>query len=220
MRNIASKQNKMTEKDIKESITKEQILIGGGIIILVLIAWLSFELGKKSKFKEENKSLKEDKLKLLKELLNITKEIPNEIKTQIEKLVTEYEDVAPDVSQELLDVISLIEQNMESKAIATLAKVIENLLKNKFAPKMLFNKFKTEEEFTSKKLKISFFKVIEFAKSENFISESEYSLILILKDFRNKSSHELDVKIGENWQIIAFLTGIEIVCKLKESEVL
>jgi hypothetical protein len=199
----------------KKVMKKEFILIGGGVIIAILLIWISIELDNKNRLKEESQALKRDRLKLIKEYLKIAREIPSEIKAQIEKLVVEYEDIDTNVAKELLDVLNLIEQKMESKAIAALAKVIENLLKDKYAEKILVGKYSDQEDFIKKKSKITFFKVAEFAKNDNFLSEHEYNLTNLLRDFRNKSSHELGVEIGKNWQTIAFLTGIEIVFKLK-----
>ena len=172
------------------------LIIGGGVIIAILLLWLAIEIDDKKRLKKDNQNLKEDRLKLLKEYLKIAKEIPSEIKTQIEKLVIEYDDLDPKVAKELLNVLSLIEQKMEPKAIATLAKIIENLLKDKYAKKMLLGKYSTEEEFLKKKKKITLYKVMEFAKIENFLSDSEYNLATILRGFRNQSSHELDPQIS------------------------
>lgn len=194
---------------------KEQILIGGGVIIAILLLWLSYELMEKKKLDKENESLKKDRLKLIKEYLKIAKEIPSEIKSQIEKLVTEYEDLDQKVARELLDVLNLIEQKMEPKAIATLAKIIENLLKDKFSEEILNGKFSDDEEFKKRKKSITFQKAIEYAKSVKFLTDHEYNLTNLLREYRNKSSHELGVKFSKNWQTIAFLTGIEIVFKLK-----
>jgi hypothetical protein len=194
---------------------KEHILIGGGAIIAILLLWLSYELMEKKKLEKENESLKKDRLKLIKEYLKIAKEIPSEIKSQIEKLVTEYEDLDQKVAIELLDVLNLIEQKMEPKAIAALAKIIENLLKDKFSEDILNGKYSDEEEFRKKKKGITFHKAIEHAKSVNFLSDHEYNLTNLLREYRNESSHELGVKFSKNWQTIAFLTGIEIVFKIK-----
>ena len=198
-----------------EKMKKDHLLIGGGVIFIILLIWLSMELDEKKRLNEENEALKKDRLKLIREYLKIAKEIPTEIKAQLEKLVLEYEDLDNKVAKELLDVLNLIEQKMETKAIASLAKIIENLLKDKFAPEMLKGKFTDKTEFEMKKKRIKFFKIVEFAKSENFLSEHEYNLTNLLRDFRNKESHELSVELGKNWRTIAFLTGIEIVFKIK-----
>lgn len=198
---------------------KEHMLIGGGIIIAILLLWLSFEIIEKNKLKENNLSLKRDRLKLINEYLKIAKEIPSEIKSQIEKLVTDYEDLDEKVAKELLDVLNLIEQKMEPKAIAALAKIIENLLKDKFAKEILKGKYSNDGEFKSKKKKITFYKAIEYAKFTNFLSDHEYNLANLLKEYRNESSHELGVEFSKNWQTIAFLIGIEIVFKLKGKKI-
>lgn len=194
---------------------KDYIIVGGGVIIAILLIWISLGIVDKNKILEENKELKRDRLKLVQEYLKVAKEIPSEIKSQIQKLVIEYEDLAPDIAKELLEVLNLIEQKMEPKAIATLAKIIEVQLKEKFSRGILKGKYSNEEEFHEKKRGISFYKAIEFAKSEKFLSEHEYSLANLLREYRNRSSHELGVKFSKNWQTIAFLTGIEIVFKLK-----
>jgi hypothetical protein len=192
---------------------KNEVIIIG-VVFSALIIFLATQKSENLKQKKEIEELKKDRLKLIQKILKTEKEIPAEIKNQLLKLVTEYKDIDPDVSQELMNTLLLIENNHQSKAIATLAKIIENLLRDKFAEEILHGKYNSDIEFKSKKKRLNFKNIIEFAKNVEFLTEHEFNLLNILREFRDKESHELNIKIGKNWQTIAFLTGIEIVFKI------
>lgn len=191
---------------------------GSGILVIGALIWrLACELNEKRKLQASIGKLKSDQLKLIDEYLKVATTIPFDIKIQINDLATDYALSDPQVAAELREVVQLIDQEMEVKAIAALAKVIENLLKETYAASILASQYSNAEEFVEKKRRLVFAKLVDYAKTHKLLSDYEHALLNLLRELRNKASHELNVCIGKNWQTIAFLTGIEIIIKIKNT---
>jgi hypothetical protein len=154
--------------------------------------------------KKKNDDLLEDKLKLLRETLDKKNAISPEIKTQIEKLIEYYQKHKPSVSHELRDVLLQIQNGQDVKAIRDLAKIIENLLKDKF---------RNEPRFINMKV-ITLKPLIEFAKETKLFNEKLYHSACILHQFRNEESHELAVQDTENMKLTALIGGLEIIRRI------
>jgi hypothetical protein len=184
---------------------KNALIVGLVIIAGVMTYFLVMD---KKIINYQNKrigDLEKDRLKLIKDALSRSN-LSEEVKSQILKLINEYRNIDKDISDELISVLSLVEIGQHEKAIKDLAKIIENILADKF---------KQEDKFKKFKKYIPLAKLIDYAKETKLFNNKEYNAACILKEFRNEESHELNVKYGENWQMIGLLGGIEIVFKLK-----
>ncbi len=51
-------------------------------------------------------------------------------------------------------------------------------------------------------------RLLRYVKKIKLFNTKEYNASCILKEFRNEESHKLNVKYGENWQMIGLLGGI------------
>jgi hypothetical protein len=174
-------------------------------IVAIVFIYLFFdERQKNNKLLEENADLQNDKLKLLKENLSVNKEITPEVKKQLLALIEEYKSKHPKVSIELKNVLEQIIDGKDVKAIRDLAKIIENLLKEKYQYEPKFAKHK----------RISLKALIEHAKELSFFNDKLYNAACILHHFRNEESHELAVTETENMKMVALLGGIEIIVLL------
>lgn len=145
-------------------------------------------------------------LKLLNDYTKKQTSFSEEIKNQLVDLRKNYEGINDAVALELKSISELIEIKQEETAIAKLTKVIENLLKEKH-----IQEGKAKDERSCPQL----FKMLNNALELNWISEHEYNFSNLLRDHRNQESHELAVKLTTNWKNISFLSGIEIIYKLK-----
>lgn len=145
-------------------------------------------------------------LKLLNEYTQKQKSFSEEIKSQLIDLRKNYEGINDAVSVELKIISELIDNNHEEIAIAKLTKVIENILKEKH-----IKEGKARDEKSCPQL----YKMLENALELNWISNNEFNFSNLLREQRNKESHELAVKFSTNWKNISFLAGIEIIYKLK-----
>lgn len=184
---------------------KDQLVAGlalvSGILILVMI-----ENQRQIKIQSKQiQELKRDRLKLIQESLKKSN-LSEEVKAQVQKLIDEYKAIDEDITSELISILSLIEIGQSEKAIKDLAKIIENILTDRF---------KKAEKFKKYRNYIPLAKLIDYAFEINLFNKKEYNASCILREFRNEESHKLNVKYGVNWQIIGLLGGLEIIFKLK-----
>ena len=170
-----------------------------GVVAGLLILWLLYDRQQKaSKISELMAEIQDNKY------------ITEDIKRRLKDLVTNNRDLDPDVANELLQISALIEIKQETKAIAGLAKVIENLLKRLYD---------NDPEFKDKLARMNkstpaFADYIEHAKDKNVISPEDYHLISVLRLIRNEESHELNV-IKEHSRITAsFIAGMALILTL------
>lgn len=184
---------------------KNVIIIGLAFVAGILTYFLIEDQIKLNKKDYRIKELEKDRLKLIKDSL-ADSALSDEVKSQILKLINEYKNINKDVSNELISTLSLVEIGQNEKAIKDLAKIVENILNEKF---------NNEEKFKNFKKYIPLAQLIEHAKEIKLFTPKEYNASCILKEFRNEESHELNVKYGTNWQMIGLLGGIEIILKLK-----
>ena len=183
----------------------KDVLIGALVITAGVFIYLFFdERERNKKLLLKNTDLQNDKLNLLKENLNINKEITPEVKRQLLALIEEYKSKHPKVSIELKDVLEQIQEGKDIKAIRDLAKIIENLLKEKYQNEPSFAKLK----------RITLKPLIEYAKEMSLFNDKLYNAACILHLFRNEESHELAVSDTENMKMVALLGGIEIIVLL------
>ena len=145
-------------------------------------------------------------LKLLNDYTKKQTSFSEEIKNQLVDLRKNYEGINDSVALELKAISELIESKHEEIAIAKLTKVIENLLKEKHVE---------EGKVKDKRSCPQLYKMLKNALDFDWITEHEYNFSNLLRDQRNQESHELAVKFTTNWKNISFLSGIEIIYKLK-----
>ncbi len=133
-----------------------------------------------------------------------------QIKLKLIDLIENNKDLDPKISIELGEIASLIESKHELKAITSLAKIIENLLKE------LYKGDQGVKELANKKgrKKATFDDYLEYAKVKGAISTEDYHLIAVMKIIRNEESHELAVKKEKSKIINAFLVGFTTITVL------
>ena len=103
------------------------------------------------------------------EQINQRDELTEEVKKQLKELIEKYKFIDQDVTNELISVASLIEMKQETKAISTLTKVIENLLKKIYA----------DDEKLKRKLPRNvkaprLVDVLQHAKEEKLLEDEEF----------------------------------------------
>ena len=123
------------------------------------------------------------------------------------KDIEEFKFKHPKVSIELKEVLEQIIEGKDIKAIRDLAKIIENLLKEKYKNEPRFAKLK----------RITLKPLIDYAKEMCLFNDKLYNAACILYQFRNEESHELAVTDTENMKMVALLGGIEIIVLLNIS---
>ena len=177
------------------------------------IVWLildNLKLREALEEKEKRAKEKDDINDKLKERIDEAKDIPESVKKELESLINRYKKIDPDVSNELMAASSLIKIKEYPKAIFTLTKIIENLLREKYLKSEAFVSWKK----TNRRNNPVFGDFIEFAKAEKFISKDEYHFAKGLKELRNEEAHELNITKNNLITSSAFLLSIGFILKL------
>ncbi len=133
----------------------------------------------------------------LKKTIESKEDLPDEIKNSLNQLIIDFDKLDENIAKELISISSLIEIDEKPKAIFSLSKIIENLLKKNYEGKL------------------SFSKMIEQAKNECILTLEEYHFVNGIRMIRNKEGHELNVKVDKHLTASSFLIGIGIISKLK-----
>lgn len=190
---------------------------GKNVMIIVLIAVLLFLLGwtmnererakKKDKImdrlKEENKELKMAYLSLLEKFLEANGVEPSVVE-ELHRLKSEIDEMDTEIHVELDSVIKRISDGEGTKAVKDLAKIVENVLKEKAVK---------DETFTKKRPMLN--DLLLYAKEKGLICTRLYENGLKLRDLRNKESHELTPSCTKLEIGMSVFTGIEIISAIR-----
>ena len=160
---------------------------------------------------EDNK--KKRKIAELQKEIAENENLNNEIKRMLKNLINNNKDIDPKIANELGHIASLIEIKQETKAIATLAKIIENLLKE------LYKGDKDIKEKANLKghKQPTFDDYLEHAKVKGIITTEDFHLLSVMKIIRNQEAHENDVKKEKSRVVASLIVGFGIIlglCKL------
>jgi hypothetical protein len=179
---------------MSESKWTKMLAIAAAVVAVILLIDNNL---KKKKITELEKEIEDN------DKLNI------EIKKRLIDFINNYKGTESKVVGELEQILKLIESKQEPKAILSLAKIIENLLKDLY---------KADPEFKAfpklAKTRVVFADYIEFAKHKKIINNEDYHLLSVLKIIRNEEAHELDVKKEKSRIVACFLAGISFIILL------
>ena len=180
-------------------MSKKELYIVLGIIATLILGYLYISN------EEKKKEIKE-----LKDALNSNNLISDKIKEQLLSLIDKHPHIDEDVKGELKQIAILIGIQQETKAILSLSKIIENLLKKLFKNDKDFKQFIKSKN----KKKALFADYLEFAKEKQVIPNDDYHLISIMKSIRNEEAHELNVIKDKSKLVGCFIFGIGVVISL------
>ncbi len=187
-----------------------------GAVAVIVIVWLILDNVNKGKviveLKKKNDE-KDDVNEKLHKTIEESKDIPTEVKKQLELLVEKYRNVNNDVKQELLTASSLIEIKQYPKAIAVLTKIIENLLKEKYAKDEAFQIKTSKKGFPTLK------DFLDQAKADNLLSSEEYHFANALREIRNSDAHNLNPSKSHLLTSSAFLTSVDLILKISAKKI-
>ncbi|TND07489.1 MAG: hypothetical protein FD123_3199 [Bacteroidetes bacterium] len=195
---------------IQKSRANRNILIA--VIVILIVGTIAYLVVLSVKLKARVDNLEKDRLLSIRQKISSSKSLPEEVKEQLLKLVNDYRYINKNVSDEILSLLNMAEVGEKEQALATLAKVIECLLKEKYQSDSGFRSWFKEK--TSKKKNIDFADVIEYAHHSKLITKQEAHFANGLREIRNKKFHEVGIKLESNWIISGFLAGISLVLKV------
>lgn len=181
-------------------------------LVVVLVALLLFinerEKARRKdeiidRLRDENRGIKRAYLGLLEKYLKATGNVEPSVIKELQKLRSEIDDLDTAVHVELESVIKRMSDGEDTKAVKDLAKIVENILKEKAKADEAFNKKPTLNN------------LLEYAKDKGLICPRLYENSKKLREIRNKESHDLapvysKIEIG-----MSIFTGIEIIIAVK-----
>jgi len=186
------------------------IIAAAFAIIALIILWVFIDEREKGKRKDEiieklikeNEQLKISYLSLFQKYLQAIGNIEINLINELEQLKENIDKLDTPTHLELESVIKRLSDNEGPKAVKDLAKIVENKLKVKVENDKSFKKNKTLNN------------LLDYALECKWISESMHTYGKLLKDIRNKESHELAVHVPIREIGIAVFGGVEIIYKL------
>ena len=154
--------------------------------------------------------LKKVKISELQNRIDENEDLNSEIREKLTELIQNNNEVDPKISNELAQIVALLEIKQDTTAILKLAKVIENLLRE-----LYHNDIDLIDLAKSKGRKSpSFADYLEHAKNKTTISNEDYHLLSVLKIIRNEEAHELSVHKEKSRIFAAFISGLGLVLNL------
>lgn len=171
------------QNDENEQLTSQNNLLKNVVILLILgliiAGYLTYTSRERIKELEENLKKEPSQKKIdeyKKEIKQITEndefEVPVDVMQQITHLMKISED-SPDLTQELSDIIPLLEKGLHSKALLFLFKIINNLL---------IVLLKEDDSI----------KVINAAAKKGIITTKEKNQLHIIRKMRNQEAHKFN----------------------------
>src|SRR5690606_12633431 len=130
------------------------------------------------------RQLEINNLRLIQELLKADLALPDIVKKQLLDLISRYEIRNPQIAVEISSVIKLIEIGEFEKGVMAIAKIIEDILKNKLQKREELKKQLTKPD--GKKRRAVFADYIECAKEVGIFDKAETHFALGIKEYRNQ----------------------------------
>lgn len=194
----------------RSSIRWYHVVIGGLIILGVVLIWLFIDEKRKGellekanrRLKNENDELKKAYLDLLQEYLLLSESTPQEIIADIERLKQQAVELSKDVHIELGSVIDNVRDKKGVKAVRELGKIIEHVLKEKASQDANFKKKPTLSN------------LLQYAKDCKWINPNEHAYAELIREIRNKESHEVNPQVDSHKVGLAIYVGIDIIFTL------
>jgi hypothetical protein len=190
--------------------TKENFYLIIALLSLIII-WLFIGKRKRAvktdriikRLRKDNYETKKAYLGLLEKYLKTEKNVDIGIIAELQKLRQSIDTLDFEVHIELEAVIKNLNDGKPEEAVRILAKVVENKLKEKAIK---------DDSFKGKPM---LHNLLEFAKNCNLITVRQYENGMLLKDIRNKESHELVVLEETKNLGLCIFSGIDIIYSLR-----
>ena len=180
-------------------------------VLGLIVLWLFDDKKKRAvkaeriikRLRKENHDIKKAYLGLFEKYLKSQRNVDVGIIDELHKLKKSIDDLDYTVHIELETVISNLNEGKSEEAIRILAKVVENKLKEKVI---------NDKSFKGKPM---LHNLLDYAKKCNWITSRQFENALLLKEIRNKESHELDVREDTKNLGLSIFSGIDIIYALK-----
>lgn len=180
-------------------------------LLSLVVFWLFMDKYKRAlktdriikRLRKDNYETKKAYLGLLEKYLKTEKNVDIGIIAELQKLRQSIDTLDFEVHIELEAVIKNLNDGKPEEAVRILAKVVESKLKEKAL------------KDTSFKGKPMLHNLLDFARNCNLITVRQYENGMLLKDLRNKESHELVVLEETKNLGLCIFSGIDIIYSLR-----
>jgi hypothetical protein len=176
-------------------MNKQQLLAGAAILIFILLIVIG------------NRNFK---IRLLAKELDETKKLNRDIKQKLKAFIESNTDLDPRISSELGQILELIEIQQDTKAMLSLVKIVENLMRDIYEddPRL------KEVALRNNRKTPAFMDFLELARDVKAISKEEYHLMSVAKLVRDREAHEMNVEKEKVTILSSFISGIAIITAL------
>ncbi len=176
-------------------------------LLALIVLWLFLNERAKNKRKNEiidrlkndNFNLKQNYLALFEQIIIAQNNVEPSVLAELQKLKSEFDGLDQSIHIELDSVIKRVNAGEHAKGVKDLAKIVEYSLKNKASK---------DETFKNKPM---LHNLLEHAHNCKWITPRQFQNGLLLKEIRNKESHELAVEEQEFNIGLAIFAGIDIL---------
>lgn len=155
-----------------------------------------------SRLSTENMHLKHAYFDLLKNMLENVEGVPKGLVEDLNRLRSQALNLPEGAHEEINSAILQLKDGNSAKAIREIAKVIEATLKDRLVNEPEYKK--------GCRLKDMF----QLALDKNLINVQQHHSSDLIRELRNKESHELNVKIERHKAALAIYVGIDIIYQL------
>lgn len=187
---------------------KKNIAIVVLSVTVLFVLWLFIDEREKAKRKDEiidrlrdeNRKIKAGYLELLEKFLKESGDVEPSVIEELQKLKSEIDVLDSEIHVELDSVIKRISEGEGTKAVKDLAKIVENVLKEKV---------EKDENYQKKRPMLN--DLLLYAKDKGLICSRLYENGMKLKELRNLESHELAPTCSKLEIGLSVFAGIEII---------
>jgi len=128
------------------------------------------------------------------------------------KQVQKDSSINADVQKELAEIERLLNTKSDLKAISSVAKVIENLLKRLYKSDQEFKE--AFKKLNPNKKRPDFADYLKYASDHKVITQEQFLHISAIKEVRNEEAHELGVMKEKLLLVSYFLLGFNVITSL------
>lgn len=197
---------------------KNQVITVLGIAAIIIALYLYME---DKNNKERITELEDEFFKLKFDSLKSKVAISVEVETQISELIIRFSQTDQNIARELAKVMSMLEMEQKSKAIESLAKIMEHLLKKLYLNKQEWKAWMKKNNHNVAKPHLHDLLTYCY-ENDKRISKVEFQFYSAVKEVRNREAHDVNYMLERNLNdagLLAAISGILSIQSILDKEI-